>query len=177
MKILRTIPVLLALAASGCILTSGQFMVSYDLGTVNITSPSAVVGVQVDLNEEDDYNEHKEDIKALADEALLGYVKNNKAEPLKVQIWLTPTLTTYTTDADVRANGVLAWGPLDLGPQEQLRVSWDRSAELLTAEGKQLLEQEVKGDGSFTVYVVGAAGDYSLTVTSGKLLAIIDAGI
>ena len=144
---------------------------------MNVTSPSAVVGVQVDLNEEDDYNEHKEDIEALADEALLGYVKNNKAEALKVQIWVTPTLTAYTTDAEVRANGVLAWGPLDLGAMEQIRVNWDQSAKLLTADGKRILEQEVKGDGSFTVYVMGAAGDYSLTVTSGKLLAIIDAGI
>jgi len=49
MKILRAVPVLLALAASGCILTSGQFVVTYDLGTVNVTSPSAVVGVQVEV--------------------------------------------------------------------------------------------------------------------------------
>jgi hypothetical protein len=177
MKILRAVPVLLALAASGCILTSGQFVVTYDLGTVNVTSPSAVVGVQVDLNEEADYNEHKEDIQALADEALLGYVKNNKAEALQVQIWLTPGLTAYTTDAEVRANGVLSWGPLALGPQEQLRVDWDLSASLLTPEGKKLLEQEVKGDGTLTVYIVGAAGDYSLTVTSGQLLTIIDGGV
>jgi hypothetical protein len=177
MKILRIVPVLLALTAAGCILTSGQFMVTYDLGTVNVTSPTNVVGVQVDLSDESDYNEHKDDIKGLADEALLGYVKNNKAEALQVQIWLTPTLTAYTAEADVRANGVLSWGPLDLGPQEQQRVTWDRSAELLTPAGKELLEQEVKGDGSFTVYIIGAAGDYSLTVTSGKLLAIIDAGI
>jgi hypothetical protein len=177
MMIQKAIPVLLALTAAGCILTSGQFMVSYDLGDLELISPSNVVGVPVDLNDEADYKDHKDDIKALADEALLGYVKNNKAEALQVQIWVTPGLTTYMTDTDVRANGVLAWGPLDLGPQERMRIGWDQSAGLLTPAGKQVLEQEVKGDGSFTVYVVGAAGDYSLTVTSGKLLAIIDAGI
>lgn len=176
MKILRWTPLLLALGAAGCILVSGQFLVSYDLGRVDVTSPTNVVGVQVDLSDDEDYVDNKDKIQGLSEEALLGYVKNNRTEPVQVVAWMTPDLTTYTDEADVRANGVEVWGPLDLGPEEQVRVSWDQSVGLLTPGGKQLIEQEVRGDGIFTVYVIGKTGNYDLTVTSGKFVVIVDAG-
>ena len=64
-----TIPtlVLAALLAAGCILVSGQFIVSYDLpDPVTITSPADVQRASVDLNTVSTYQDHKSDLKDLS---------------------------------------------------------------------------------------------------------------
>jgi hypothetical protein len=177
MKILRAAPLLLALAIPGCILISGQVLVTYDLPDITVPSPLALVPIQVDLNTVSDYNDHKSNLKGVADEALVGLIKNDKAAPLSVQVWITPEETSYLSAAQVTANGTLVWGPLNLAAGELRRVDWDASAALITQAGRAALEREVKGDGKFTVYVVGTGADFGFTVTEGKFLAIINAGI
>jgi hypothetical protein len=176
MKILRPLALVLALSTAGCILVSGQFIVNFDLGTINVTSPTTVQSKQVDLNDIGDYKDHKSDLKGLADLAVLGVLTNNGSEDIDVEVYMTPDLTSYTTDTDVKGNGVLLWGPFHVPAGQSVRVDWDTSAGLFTPLGKTTLIGEIKGDGQFTVYAVGKAGNYSFTVTEGELVLVLDAG-
>jgi len=174
-----TIPtlVLAALLAAGCILVSGQFIVSYDLPTPLTISQTAVTHLDVDLNTESTYKDHKSDLKGLSDVAIVGEFSNHGPAPVDVSIWMTPNLTDYTT-ADgvaVDATAVKVWGPLHLGVDETKKIGWDQSAGLFKS-GKAALLAQIKGDGVFTLYALGASGSYTFHFDHGVLVAVIDAG-
>lgn len=178
MRVPRWIFLALALSASGCVLISGQFLIRFDLGTLHILSPTNVVGKDVDLNTIEDYSDHKDDLKGLADLAVLGVITNNRpSEAVSVELWITPALSTYTTEAQVKANGVRLWGPLSVASGASKRILWDTSAGLFDPVGRTALLSEVKGDGTFTVYVVGVSGLYDFTLSDGQIALVLDVGI
>jgi hypothetical protein len=175
-----TIPtlVLAALLAAGCILVSGQFIVSYDLPTPLTISQTAVNHMDVDLNTESTYKDHKSDLKGLSDVAILGEFTNTGGTPVDVSVWMTPTLTDFET-ADLvilpGSGAVKVWGPLHLGVGESKKIGWDQSAGLFKT-GKAALVEQIKGDGVFTLYALGASGSYTFHLDHGVLVAVIDAG-
>ena len=179
MKNLRWILPCLALAlfAPGCILTSGQITVDFDLPNITATSSTGIVGEQIDLNTNKDYNKHKDNLKDIADFAVLGTFHNTGATDVDVDVYMTRDLTTLTDASVIQSTGIKVWGPFHIPAGGSKTIDWDGSAALFTAAGKAALLQEAKGDGSFTLYAVGAAGTYSFTVENGKLLLVIDAGL
>ena len=177
MKNLRWIvPALaIALAASGCVLTSGQFLIDFELDDFTATTQSTVTREDVDLNTEEDYNEHKEDLETLSDVAVLGTLNNTGAAPINVEVWMTAASSpTYTTSAEVIANATRLWGPFQVPANSSKTVDWDESADLFRSAGKELLIQEIKGDGQFTVYAIAAEETYSFEVQNGVLALVLD---
>lgn len=179
MKNLRWILPCLALVlfAPGCILTSGQFTLDFDLPDVTATSTTGLVGQQIDLNDESDYKDHKEDIKDISDFAVLGTFNNTGVTDVDVEVYMTRDLTSLTDASVVTTTGVKLWGPLKVPAGGSKTIDWDASAALFTTAGKAALLQEAKGDGNFTLYAVGAAGTYQFDVENGKLVLVIDVGI
>jgi hypothetical protein len=170
----------LGLVAGGCILTSGQVELYFDLPDIAASSPDNLIGETVDLNEEEDYTDHKEDLQGVTNLAVLGVITNNvDSTPIDVEVWITPDLTNYTNDEDLKADegARRLWGPFALGAGETVQIDWDASAALFKEEGKSVLLQEVKGDGTFTVYAIGTQGDYNFSVDQGVLVLTIDIGI
>ena len=180
MRLILPSLLLAALTASGCFLTSGQFTVSTDLDDpLTIAGTGVLVSQRIDLNTESDYKDHKNDLKYLVDCAFLGTFKNNSTTTgLSVEVWITPGLTSYTTETQLNgdATRVKVWGPLTLAANESKKIGWDESAALFTKAGKQTLLTEVKGDGSFTVYAKGTGTSYNFTLTHGVAVVVIDAG-
>jgi len=179
MKNLRLILPILALAlfAPGCILTSGQFLIDFDLPNITASSTTGVVGEQIDLSNDSDYKDHKDDVKAIVDYAVLGTFKNTGAADVDVEVWMTRDLTSLTTGGAVTGSGIKVWGPLKVPAGGTVTVDWDTSAKMFTAAGKQALLDEAKGDGNFTLYAVGTAGTYSFDVDNGVIALVIDFGI
>jgi hypothetical protein len=179
MKNLRPIlPALaLALLAPGCILTSGQLLIDFDLPNMTATSPTGLIGEQINLNTNDDYEEHKDKLKDILDFAVLGTIHNTGVTDIDVEVWMTPDLTTYTNEASVEANGIKLWGPLHIPAGGSVAVDWDKSASLFSTLGKAAVLQEAKGDGSFTIYAIGNAGVYTFNIENGVLALVIDVGI
>ena len=175
MKNLRWIvPALaIALAAPGCVLTSGQFLIDFDLDNFTATTNTAVSREEVDLNTEEDYNDHKEDLKSLADVAVLGTIVNGDA-PINAEVWMTAGPTSYTTADEVRNNATRLWGPFQVAANATETVDWDESAALFSATGKALLINEIKGDGVFTVYMIAAEDTYSFEVQNGVLALVLE---
>ena len=170
---------LAGLMAAGCMLISGQFLVTFNFADhgydpLTVTSPSTLVGVQVDLNSISEYRDHKSDIKAVADLALVGTFTNLTASPTDIEIWLVGTPSgLLTSDAAVRASGTRIWGPLHLDANGSHQVGWDASARLFGS--RQALSDQIRGDGQFDLYALGS-GTYSFRIDKGALIAVVNAG-
>ncbi len=177
MKTLRTaVPILVlsALAAAGCFLISGQFVVTYQLpDPLNVVNGATLVGVDVDLNTIGDYADHKDDLKRVEDLALIGDFKNNTGSTANIEVWIVSSGTLLgLTLAQVQANGVQLWGPLSVGAGATRNIDWNGSSGLF--KGRQTLIDEIKGDGHFALYVI-ANGAFNCTVTNGAVIAVVGA--
>lgn len=182
MRFVRWLPFTIALGLAGCILTSGQFVIPFELpDPLDVPSPNTVIPIPIDLNTEGVYNDHKQDISAIADAALLGDVENLGSNTIAIEFWMTPgpAPVTWPTADQVRTDptAVLVWGPLNLPAGATRHIGWDESAGLFT--GRKALLAEVKGDGEFTLYALGpaGAGTYHFRVHKGTLVVTIDAGV
>ncbi len=167
-----------ALAGGGCILTSGQILISFPLvNPVTVTNTSMLYSEEVNLNSLGDYTDHKDKLESLADVALLGQIINNSSSPVGVEVFFTEASTSYTTSALVRTSAKKLWGPFALAASETKTIGWDESAALIDDVGRAALISEIKGDGSFTVYVIGPTGTYNFTVNHPVLVLVLDAGV
>ena len=168
-----------SIAATGC-LQSGQFTVSADLpDPLSGSSSTTITPAQIDLNSESIYTDHKSDLQGLVDCAILGEFTNNSPGPMNVTVWMTPGNTNHTTQGALNgdATKLQLWGPFALGTgATKVQIKWDDSAGLFDDAGKAALINEVKGDGTFTLYAVGASAPYSITITKGVAVLTIDAG-
>src|SRR5262245_10341047 len=92
LKMLRTsVPVvaLAALASAGCMLTSGQFVVTYDLeDPTHVVTVGTLPGQLIDFNTVSEYNDHKDDLKRVEDLALVGDITNNLSTNAEVDVWI-----------------------------------------------------------------------------------------
>jgi hypothetical protein len=167
---------ILGLAAPGCVLVSGQFLLDFELEDFDVSTSTTVTREDVDLNEESVYEDHKEDLKGLADVAVLGMITNNSATAIGVEVWMTAASTAYTTPGEVTTNATKLWGPFSVGVGETKQVGWDESAALFSSAGKTLLLNEIKGDGMFTIYAIADVGTYTFDVDNGVLALVLDAG-
>ena len=167
------LPVVWLLGVAGCLVTSGQILVTAELGDFTVTT-TAVQDLDVDLNEISDYSDNKERLADLADIAILGEVTNTGTTDIDVVAYMTRHLTSFTTASEVLGLGLPIWGPFRVAAGATVRVDWDTSSALI-GSNKSVLIEEIKGDGAFTVYILGAAGTYSFTVNDGQFVAILDA--
>ena len=175
MKNLRiVVPVLAlaALAAAGCILISGQFVVSYELGTYHAIGGGTLLGTAVDLNTVSEYQDHKSELKRVDDLALIGEFHNGTVVASTVEVWIVPTGQTSLSLSALQSSGVQLWGPLTIAGNATEKVDWNRSAKLF--KGRQTLIDEIKGDGKFSLFVI-ANGAFDITLDKAAVIAVIGA--
>lgn len=175
--------VALVVAAIGCAPLSGQFLADYALGDfAGAPQPApqdgqgvAVPFLHVDLSTESEYADHKDELKGLADLAVLGTLTNTGVTPLSLEVWITPGDTGPLDPAGiVTAGGVSLWGPMTLAAGATRQIGWDESAALFGA-GRSMLLEQAKGDGEFTLYLV--AGGSTFTLENAHLVLVLSAGI
>jgi len=178
-RIIAPAAALAALMAAGCVLVSGQFVVTYEFADFGydplvVSSPTALTGVEVNLNDIGDYSKHKDKLRDVVDVALVGSVTNQTGAATSVEVWMVPTPgPLLTTETAVRAAGVRLWGPLELPAGATVRITWNRSAELFV--GRKALIDQIKGDGRFDLYAIGTTATYSFRVDKGALIAVLSA--
>lgn len=176
LRILLPSVALAALTLSGCFLVSGQFLITLDLDPATVTNPLAITGLQVDLADNDTYNDHKDKIKDIADFAVLGTVHNNSSSALNLEVYMVDGLVSTTMSlAAIQSTGVKIWGPLVVPGSGEVVIGWDQSAVLFSSAGKAALMEQIETDGQFTLFAVGAAPDF--TFTNGKVVLVLSAGV
>ena len=170
----------LGLMTPGCILTSGQIQIDFDLPSFAANSATGIDGTTVDLSTEKEWNDNKDKLKDLSDLAVLGKFTNNAGSAVNVEVWMTPDPTSYTSTAALQgdATALKVWGAFQVAPNATTVIDWNKSAALFTPAGKAALLKEAKGDGQFTLYAVSpGAATYDFTVQNGALVLVIDVGI
>ena len=174
MKTFRNGPAVLALAAlaaAGCLLTSGQFVAHYALPDSAFNTSGTFQGEIVDLNTISEYNDHKQDLKRVDDLALVGDIRNNGAAAVQVEAWIVPAATT--PPIGVVPGAVKLWGPISVPAGSTVSVGWDESSTLFV--GKQVLIDEIKGDGVFGVYLSAPSQTYDINTTNAAFIAVFSA--
>lgn len=182
MKTLRIVgfAALLAVAGTGCFLTTGQFQIVADFPDPTLVGgPTAMGGVAVDLNEYSDYADNKDKLKNIEDLALLGRVTNLTGTATDVEVWMVPSpgSSLLASEAAVRAatGATKIWGTFALGPNETKKVDWNQSATLFS--GREALVSEIKGDGRFDLYAIGGGGAYAFRIEKGAFVVLLSAGV
>src|SRR2546426_589496 len=138
---------------TGCILISGQFLVQVELGDFSVDSALPVAGMYVDLPSDGTYRDHKNEIKSLEDVALVGSVHNPGAVGLSVIVYLMDGNPGPQPVSTITQQGTRVWGPLPVAAGATEVIDWDRSSGLF-GSGKDVLLDQIKGDGQFSLYAV-----------------------
>lgn len=176
LRLMLTSVALAALTLSGCFLVSGQFLITLDLDDASVNNTAAITGLQVDLSTNSTYEDHKDNIKDIADFAVLGDVHNSAGTDLGLEVWLVDGLVSTTMSlAAIQASGTKVWGPLTVPAGGDVHIGWDQSAALFGGTGKAALLDQVKTDGQFTLFAVGAAPNFQFT--NGKVVVVLAAGV
>lgn len=174
MKTLRMSLVLVtlaALAAAGCFLTSGQFVVHYELPDGTFNTSGTFQGVLVDLNTIDEYNDHKQDLVRVEDLALVGDLRNNGASAVQAEVWIVPAATAEP--GGVVPGAVKLWGPVTVPANSTVKVDWNESAALFV--GRQVLVDEIQGDGVFGLYLAAPSPTYDISTLNAAFITVISA--
>ena len=164
-----------AVLAGGCVLVSGQFIVQYDLGSVNVNSSGNINGQYVDLTGNSTYNDHKSDIKSLEDLALVGSIHNTGLASTTISVYLVDGNPGAISSATVISTGTQVWGPLTVASGATETLDWNRSAKLFGA-GKATLLAHIKGGTNFTLYALSNTSPFSFDITNAAFIAVIGAG-
>lgn len=162
---------LAALAAAGCILTSGQFVATYDLPDATFNTSGTFQGELVDLNTIGIYNDHKQDLKRVEDLALVGDIRNNGNASVQAEVWIVPAATTAPTG--IVAGAVKLWGPVTVPANSTVTVDWNESSKLFV--GRQTLIDEIKGDGVFGLYLAAPSVTYDISTTNAAIITVFSA--
>jgi hypothetical protein len=149
--------VLTALLGSGCVLSSRQevFVAAPTSSFLFFTGGKQEMYFTFDLSTSPQWNDQRGSISRISELAVLGDFGNATGGlggirvPLEVKMVVAPDpLPSFN-------GGVYAWGPLSIDTTATRRIDWSEGERLMLA-GASTLEQEMRGDGKFTLYTVSA---------------------
>jgi hypothetical protein len=156
---------------SGCLI-SGQIRVT-QIVDIGVTTDSQMSSYCIDLNEDEDYADHKSDIKSVDALSLVAYIENNTQSDLKAQIYFSndPNLSTL---AEIKDNATLVFVSPAIPADSEILINWNDG--LTYMQNVDALIAEILGDGVFCLYGVANTlpfeleidGEVAITLTVGK---------
>jgi len=150
----------LAALAAGC-LVSGQITIFQKIDAHTVTN-SVVTPILVNLNEEEDYVEHKEDIKSVDEISVVALMKNNLDAPAEVKMYLSDDLTlTSVAQIENPENATLVFVGPTVPASSTLRIGWTDGYRYVV--DKNTVVDQVLGDGIFALYAT-ADGEFNLQI-------------
>lgn len=155
----------LALVAGGCLVT-GQITIFQKVDEVATTN-LLVTPILVDLNEEEDYVEHKDDIKSVDEISVVAIIRNNLATPADVEIYLSDEagLTLVEILDPERATLVFVAptvpGNTGVAGSGVLKIGWADGFRYVV--NKKAVIEQILGDGKFMLYAV-AEDEFDLRI-------------
>lgn len=155
-----TLTAALVVLIGGCLLTTGQttFYRRIDIGA---TTNTTVTAVRVDLNEEEDYTDHKDEIKSVDAISVVAIIKNNLPAAAKMEIYISDDAGLTTVD-DVKSDGKLVFASPTVPASETLKIGWADGFKYMV--DKQPVIDQILGDGVFVMYAIADETPFSLDV-------------
>ncbi len=149
----------LSLVVTGCIV-SGQFVVVI-AGTSTISSGDDTLDyLEVDLNDNETWQEHQEDIQAIVDIKFeCEFVNNLDTATADGELWISTEL--YTEVDQVRDNATRVFSVLNLAASEVRPVPFSESSDYIENLDTVL---DLLESGRFYVYGIAAETPFDITV-------------
>ncbi len=168
------LPLLLVAAGAGCLLVSGQITIVQDFGSDLATSELNVYELFVDLNDNSDYEEHKDKIKSLETIGFVVAITNLGSMQAKGEGYLSLTKLDVVTPAAVRAGAtriLFVDDPIEWG--ETRNITFEDSQAYI--ENFDKIEEAIK-DGSIYFYGITDTGQ-NVKYENMKLIATVNFGL
>ncbi|MBD3403734.1 hypothetical protein GF420_12620 [candidate division GN15 bacterium] len=148
---------LLALVGVGCKIVSGSFLV---VETIEFTTVQGFYADTVDLTEDEDWEEHKDDIDRIEVVGFELWITNNEPSEWTYRAYVSEPQTPLYNEAQAEANATLVFGELTVpaatgGSGSTKYVSYAESFDLLSNIDE--LRALVK-TGQFDVYGIAEGG-------------------
>jgi hypothetical protein len=158
----RPLLVMLLLVAGpvGCLLVSGQIVVVVKIAEVVATTEQEIDSVEVDLTQNDDYNEHKDELKSVEEVLFQMTVRNNTSSPLRARIYASAEGNLQSIP-EIVGQGFLVLETPELQPLEERFIPFDDSAGYLH-NIDALKDLALKGH--FFLYMISEATPFDLTM-------------
>ena len=129
---------------------TGTFTITYDIDDI-ISSDSNIGGYLLDLNDEEDYEEHRDDIKSIDQVNIIGWIKNRSSVPVAGEIWVDLNDSLFTPDA-VRDSATLVFAtPIPIpGPADSIFIDWPDGLQYM--QNMDTLKNYIQNIGYFAMY-------------------------
>ena len=168
-----TLVAALTVALGGCLMT-GQITITHEIND-GVTTDTNFNLKHVDLNDNEDYAEHKDKIKSVDGIAIVAIVENNTSVDARAAFFISddPSLDDIDDLRDPDKATLVFISPVIPG-DTKVKIDWAEGFEYIIDE--QAVIDQILGDGVFTVYGVAQdtpfdlhiKAEISITVTVGK---------
>jgi hypothetical protein len=180
-KLLILLAVISAAAIiTGCIITGTvviTFLVVPDPDPVTVTPATFEDGeLTVDLNDDEDYLEYKDDIKNIDNVSFYLSVRNNQASPVTFQILIDPdTLNDWTSIEDAIDDGVdVMFSDLTLPGSSTIILDWEEATPY-TSQAEEI--KTILKSGVFSIYPAAIPrNNFNITIDSCIVVVTLTGG-
>jgi hypothetical protein len=147
---------LAALVAAACSLVSGQITFTQDFGS-GLASPDKTVHfIACDLSDNEDYQDHKDQIKSVEAFGFFVTVQNLGDDEAKGELWLSmESLGETPTIAAIQAGATQIVGNANLGTGETRTINFEESQAYIM--NLDAIEEAVQ-EGTFYLYGITSMG-------------------
>lgn len=144
---------------ANCI-TSGNILVVVDIEDFGAQTNNVFTSKKVDLRENEDWKEHKEDINSIDDLGFAVRITNNADVPAAGQLYVSANKDLTTIEA-VRSNAILVLDGIVVQPGVERAIEWGESKSFVKnfVEAKKVIFKEL-----FYVYFIAAETPFDITV-------------
>jgi hypothetical protein len=160
----------LTLVIGGCLL-SGQTTFTQPVDVVGATN-TTITRIPIDLNDEQEWVDHKDDIKTVDELSVVAIITNNLAVPAKARLYLSND-DGLTTVEEVETEATLVFESPVVPASDELKIHWPDGFKCV--QNRSAIEKEIFGDGIFWLYVIAADTPFNVDV-KGEIVITITAG-
>ena len=149
---------------TGAIAILGLFLLSCgDIRTTTITltytvdeisSTNNIVHMRtIDLTEEEDYVDHRDDIESVDQISVVAWIYNDGTDTVSASLY-ADTIDTYTTEDEVTTNSHIVFNPIvHIAGADSTLINW--SDGFVYMMNTDYLDDLIMNHGSITVYLIG----------------------
>lgn len=155
----------LGLLTAGCII-SGQFVILIDWGGI-VSTDQSLDWDEVDLTDDDTWQDHKDDIQNIIDVKFEVTIINNLGTVATGEVYLSPTLHGSITD--VRNNAIRILHGIEVPANSTRTISFEESAAFQENLSAAL---DLVETGQFYIYGIAENVPFSIEIPHGSRLLI-----
>ncbi len=172
-KITAALALIAILSLAGCFIVAVTVVVDYEINSADLFQESDFLYFEVNLTQDDTWNDHKDDIKYIDNVGFIMWAENNGASNASAELYIARTHSdAITTVADVRDSTTRVLSGLTLEPGENY-IDWASSLGYI--ENIDTLRAIVES-GQFVIYATTTTLPFEVHIDSAIVVVTGTAG-